>query len=91
MDFVLHQLTHGFIDHAVTLHKTLSGKRRADDAHRKMAAAFGAGVTGVFVAVVDDFDDFRSEGFHQAFADQFSTVGRIHGSTLRNGLTLTLA
>lgn len=91
MYFLLHQITHGFIDHAMALHKIFVGKGRADDAHSEVATALGAGVTGVLVALVDNVDGLRGKGALEPFTDPCGAVDTTHGSTLRNGLTLTRA
>ncbi|MNT97330.1 hypothetical protein D3C72_2396330 [compost metagenome] len=89
MNALLHQVAERIVHHPLPLDARLAAETGADDQHIVVAAAFGAGVAGMGRAVVLDVEVFRRQ-CRQALAHGFDD--RAHaGSTLRNGLTLTLA
>ena len=77
------------IHHAVALQLRLGGERHRDDMHVIMSLT-GMGMSGMQRAVIADIQLQRPEGGLQLPADTAAEV-RIHGSTLRNGLTVTRA
>ena len=88
MDTTIHQSVQCRIDHPMALDRQLTGESGADDAHVEMALALPR-VTGVLVAFVQHVQLGRRECSLQALADLGNDgLPRVHGSTLRNGLTV---
>ena len=75
---------------AMTREQRLPGKLGGNDAHVEMPAPVArAGVTGVQVTLVFDFQRQGRESAGQDFAHARDTIA--HGNTLRNGRTSTFA
>jgi hypothetical protein len=81
MDAAFELTRQGFVDHAMTFEPALSPEGLRHDMNSEMgfAAGPGAGVSGMQIGLVDDFDAFGREGFGQLFRDDVSD---------RHGLTL---
>src|SRR5690606_9918721 len=85
-----HLRCQGVVDHPVAGDDALAAKALGDDGQREVAASVpGARMAGVQVALVDEIDRLRFEGPFEDGADVLETVA--HGSTLRNGFTVTSA
>ena len=89
MDFILHHVGEGIVNHSMPFQRRHTGKYRGYDIHRVMTATgFGAFVAGVQCAVITDFQAFGSEHGIQAFLNALHPV--VHqGSTFLKGLTIT--
>lgn len=87
------------MNQAVTAQPCLPGKSLRHDQQAVMSATVaGAGVTGVFRRIVDQFETDRRQG-GESLADDCAKVDRFGagrrvthaGNTFLNGLTLTVA
>ena len=88
MDATIHQPIQRRIDHPMAFDRQLAGKSGTDDAHVEVTLALPR-VAGVLVAFVQHVQFGRGEGGLQALADLGNDgLSRVHGSTLRNGLTV---
>lgn len=85
----LHGGGQGVVYEAVALQRFLVGESLGDDGDGEVAAVPGTGVTGVFMAVVDDVEFGGRKYRCEALADECDAVG--HGSTFMNGFTVTWA
>src|SRR5687768_3501742 len=100
MDVGPHQLRERVVYGAVTFDRRQTGESAADDLDAEMPAAVArAGVAGMAVAVVVDFEQLgcecaferRADRIDPLFARQRSRLRHVHGSTGRNGRTSTRA
>ncbi len=90
MDVGVHQVAHSLENRLVSPESTHPDKRCGyDDDPKVPLATLGAGMTLVQMTLVQYVQIFGVETFLQDGADGADPV-RVHGSTLRNGLTVTL-
>ncbi len=88
MDAIWNKVLKCLINDTVPHYRRFAGKMRADDGHRKMAAAAVAGVSGMQRGVVLQFEQHRFQD-GQALTNFVGERAQA-GSVLRKGLTLTL-
>ncbi len=85
----LHQRAERSIDHPMSLQCLRAGESPGNDSNTKVTTAISrAGVSGVFVTVVDDLERFRRKGVLEALTNQRNALGS-HGRTCRMGFIST--
>lgn len=95
MDVGRHQIAHRGVHGAVASDGIEPGKGRADDVYAEVAAPVGgAGMPGMVMALVLDFEELRGQRSFQRAPDGGHTLvarqwANGHGSTLRKGRTST--
>jgi len=84
VNFLFHHVVQGLVDHLVALNEVFALEMRRDDSDGKMpAAAFGAFMPGMLVAVITHLDFLRRQNFTQAIFDERRTF---HGLYSRQNL-----
>jgi hypothetical protein len=90
MDICVHECAQRIINQAMSFQMADAGKALGDDPHRKMTSAVSrAGMSGMKMTIVLDFEQFRLERAFELFAYHSKSLG-CQGATCTKGLITTL-